>query len=183
MADKKIENTLKNVNIEGDYNGGDTVTLNEEAIREIRKPRVAEIFGLDARKHIAHVAIDIANGKDAPNKDWGLEYSDLQEKFDNLKCTPTYINSFVTASQFFNVIDAMKSSDAVLGGADTIRHIEGLITKLYIELFDDYENGPKIHNAILGELVGGDYTTEQYYASDTLIFYTVRECGMFNEAK
>lgn len=183
MVEKKIENNLKDVNIEGDYNGGDTLNLDETAIREIRKPRIAEIFGLDARNHIANVAIDIANGKDAPNKDWGLEYSDLQEKFENLKCTQTYIKSFETSSQFFNVIDEMKESDAVSGGADTIRHIEGLITKLYLEFFDDYENGPRIHNAILGELVGCGYTTEQYYASDTLIFYTIRECGMFNEAK
>jgi hypothetical protein len=184
MTKKEVHNDLGKVNIEGDYTGGDKITLTDSAVQEMRKNTIVESFSLNAREYISRVAAKIAEGKDAPNKDWGLQHTDLKEKFDNLKCNPTYIKNFVSASQFFNVIDEIKSSDAVDGGESTIRHIESLITNLYLHFFDDYPNGYKIHNAILNELLEAEgFSQEQYYASDTLIFYTIRECGMFNESK
>lgn len=183
MSDETISNQLKDVKIDGPYIGGDNINLTAEAVEKIRHDETAEKFGLNARSYIASVAKKIVSDPTFETQDFGLDFHAIKEKFSNLKCSQTYIVSFNKAAQYFNEIDKLKESDALVGGEVMIRTIEVLITKLYSHYFSSYSDGDNIHNAILGKLLTTDEPSEQAFASDVLIYYTIRECGIFNDKK
>jgi len=145
---------------------------------------ILETFADNATPHIAKVAelIVADRGGELPSQD--LDNRELLEKFKNMKCSPSYKRKFNRYAAFFPAVNDIIATDAVEGGATTIRAIIGLIENIYIEILDQSVNGDRIHNQILAALLRhGQYSPEQSSATETLIFFTINECGIFNETK
>lgn len=145
---------------------------------------IIDTFADHATRYIAEVAEKIVffNRDYQPRGDF--QRSDLRDKFTRMKCTTSYRNKFNRFAAFFPDVDNIVNSDAVEGGANTIVTIIGAIENLYFQLLDRSENGDLLHNQILASLLrNGDYSPQMQLAADTLVFYTINACGIFNEQK
>lgn len=187
MSTKTIENKLKGTNIGGKFVGGDdhsqSIVLDKDALVSLHNLKKIEKFGINAQKNIARVAEKILETHDVSLTDQGLDFQALGKKFRNVKCTEDYINNFKGISAYFHEIDQIRANDSVGGGEITIRCIMVLITKLYNHFFPECDNGDLIHKEIFAQIISDDASAEELIATDILIFYTVNECGIFNERK
>ena len=178
------ENNLENVNIGGDYTGGNkSFNFDASAVSALNNSQQMEKFSMNAQKYIAEVAEKILDLHDVKATNQGLNFSKLQEKFQNVQCTKDYIKNFNKASAHFHEIDQIHNGNTVEGGELTIRCIMTLITKLYSHFFPECLNGDIIHNKILSQIIDAVSEKEELIATDILIYYTVNECGIFNERK
>jgi len=184
MSNKEIKNNLSGTHIKGSYTGGDNITYTDTAVKELKRQKTAEKFALNARSYISKVAQKIVEQRDIEDFNHGLEYTAILEKLSNMNCPETYVSKYQEASQFFNVIDEIKYSDSISGGEHTVRRIETYITKLYELFLANHQSGNQLHDAVLSEILDDEEFSEVLeYASDVLIFYTIRECGIFNDKK
>lgn len=164
-----------------------TEYLEEELVRspEARSKaddRILDTFADNASRYIAKVAeLIVADGVgELPIQD--LNNSDLLEKFAKMKCSSSYRHKFDRHAAFFSAVNEIILTDAVDGGAATIRAIVGLIQNIYTEVLDQSLNGDRIHNQIHAALLrNGSCSAEEAIAAETLIFFTINECGIFNE--
>ena len=163
--------------------------LDEELVKQTQNKREAddlilETFADNASRYIAQVAEHIVANRqgEPPNQD--LENQALLEKFEKMKCSFTYKNKFDRHAAFFHAVNDIIETDAVEGGATTIRAIVGIIQNIYSEVLEQSVNGDRVHNQIQASLLrNNNYSAEEVIAAETLIFYTINECGIFNESK
>ena len=156
---------------------------NPEA-RSTEDAQILDVFANDASRHIAKVAELIVADlpEDAPNNDFNN--SGLLEKFAKMKCSSSYRIKFDRHATFFPNVNEIIENDAVEGGAATIRTIVERIENIYAEVLDQSINGDRIHNQILAALLRNkNCSAEESTATEILIFFTINECGIFNEEK
>lgn len=158
--------------------------VNSPEARSNADALIMDTFADNASRHIAKVAelIVADRGKELPSPDLGT--NDLLEKFEKMKCSSSYKHKFDRHAVFFPAVNEIIVTDAVDGGAATIRAIVGLIENIYAEVLDQSLNGDRIHNQIHAALLRNrSYSAEESTAAETLIFFTINECGIFNEKK
>lgn len=189
VGSQPIENDLTNVDIGGDYIGGNKLNVkfylaNKDAIQLAEHLEFVEQFSSKAAGYIVKVANDIAlQSKSIAMEDLGFQNEKLNKKFQNMKCTPSYRGWFNEHAANFAVINQLRETDSFQSGAKVIRGVVLLIRQLYLQLLDKHDNGDKIHNAIFGYISRHQLEEEEAYATHSLIFYTIHECGIFNEEK
>lgn len=140
-------------------------------------------FSTDAARHISKVAEVLAKDLDFELPDLGLDSKKIKEKFDNMKCSETYVNEFEQRAAYFPSIQEIIANDSVKGGADTIKAIQNQIIKLYLQILNQFNTGSEIHNIIYSKLSEKLDTDDHKRAADIFICYTVYSCGIFNEKK
>ena len=189
-----ISNKLEDVSIEGKYVGGNDHSINNSVNISVEKVEVAkallhdieviEAFSISAQKYLSEVASEIANAFNLENRieDEGLDEKSLLSKFENMKCSQTYISDYNEMSAFFHVIDNLATKDSTKGGSATIRTLISLIKKLYMQFLNKYETGDEIHNVIVAKLMKKD-NQSFFIAANIFVYYIVRGCGIFNEKK
>lgn len=183
------ENKIKNAKIGGKYTGGNdystntSVHLSEKAVSAFNDQKNLNKFSLNAQKYISGIAEKILETHGVTLQDQGLDFSRLQIKFENVKCTEDYKENYKKQSVYFHEIDQIRNNDAVQGGDITIQCIMVLIHKIYTHLFEKHDNGDMIHSAILQQIIDTEVNAVELIAADILIYYTVNECGIFNERK
>lgn len=185
-------NDLDQVSIGGKLVGTDdnstNISINIEAVEQA-KPilydlKIIEAFAMNAQRYIGEVAqvLDQAFDNDDKKKDMGLDEKKIKKKFTDMKCSNTLINDYDQMSEFFHVIDSMVKTDAVAGGAASVKRLIENIIKLYTQFLETYDSGDKIHNAIVVELMKRD-NHKFFISANIFTFYVIRECGIFNEQK
>jgi len=180
----EIENDLDGVSIADKYVGGDDNSINiTNKLEQCYNPAELLKFSLNAQKYIAKVAIKILDDHDAKLEDQGLDFEALNEKFKNVNCSESYIKRFNEAAPQFTSVDYVRENDVISGGEITIKCIMSLITNIYNHIIQSTKEGDLIHSRILDKLIKEASTTEEYLSADILIFYTINECGIFNERK
>lgn len=163
--------------------------LESELVKEAQSrgeadAQILETFADNASRYIAKVAENIVSSNQNEISDLGLDSEELIEKFQKMKCSHSYKKKFDRHAAFFPAVNDIITTDAVKGGATTIRAIVGIIVSIYSEILDQSVNGDRIHNRILASLIqNGNFSAEEMIATETLIFYTINECGIFNEVK
>ncbi|AZZ35416.1 hypothetical protein CIK05_00915 [Bdellovibrio sp. qaytius] len=188
-GDTTIANTLANVDISGNYTGGNSINAKYylpgvQATQVIEHIEFLETFSARAAEYIVNVAFRIAEQSAVVvSEDLGFENEKLNEKFKNMNCTPTYRSWFNEHATNFSMINHLRETDSFQGKTKVIRGVVGLIRQLYLQLLDKHDNGDKIHNAIFIYISRHALTEEQAYATHSLIFYVINECGIFNEKK
>ena len=115
--------------------------------------------------------------------DLGFDDESLFKKFKNMACSPSYRKHFDRCAIYFPTVYDIIQTDSVAGGADTIRAIVSLIKHIYSNVIDSFPNGDLIHSAILATITHKDFSSEELIAADVFIFFTINECGIFNEKK
>ena len=164
------------------------VFLEKELDRDANKRREADqqiidTFSSNAAQFISDVAVKIVAAVTDEDTDMGLDDHELKAKFRKMKCTTTYRRSFDRHALFFPVIDEIITTDSIKGGANTIRAIIGLIKNIYYKMLDRSPNGDQIHADLLGSIIQDGFKSEEIIATEVLIFYTINQCGIFNEEK
>lgn len=146
--------------------------------------KILETFADNASRYIAQVAEHIVVDRQEEFPEQGLDSRELLDKFEKMKCSSTYKRKFDRHAAFFPAVNEIIATDAVEGGAATIRAIIGIIESIYSEILQQSVNGDRAHNQILATLLRNDkHSAEEATAAETLIFYTINECGIFNETK
>lgn len=182
-----IENDLKDVSIGGNFIGGNvrnnySFSL-DPMIEEERKAKVIEKLADHTAKLIPTVASNIADGFEGELDDTGLDYVELNNKFTNMKCSPTLKSAFdIHATHFPNIV-RIRETDAVKGGSQTINKIMIQIRHIYLNLVSVLNNGNEIYSRIYTEILKDEFTDEECYTTEILISYAIQECGIFNEKK
>lgn len=145
---------------------------------------ILKTFADDASRYIAQVAEHIVETRGGENPGHDLDNHELLDKFEKMKCSATYKKKFERCAVFFPAVTGVITTDAVAGGAATIRAIIGLIQNIYVEVLSQSINGDAVHNQIMQPLLHGrQYSPEETIAAEVLIFFTINECGIFNETK
>jgi hypothetical protein len=163
--------------------------LEEELVKQPQKKSEAdelilETFAGNASRYIAQVAEHIVTARQGQVPKQDLDNRDLLEKFKKMKCSSTYKKKFDRHAAFFHAVNEIIETDAIEGGAATIRAIVGIIQNIYSEVLNQSVNGDRVHNQIQASLLRNrNYSAEEITAAETLIFYTINECGIFNESK
>ena len=163
--------------------------LDDELVTKPQKRSTADAeilntFADNASRYIAEVAEHIVRERKGGVPSLDLDNNELLGKFRRMKCSASYKRKFDRHAVFFHAVNDIIATDAVAGGAATIRAIVGLIQCIYFDVLDQSINGDRIHNEILRMLLSpGNCSPEETTAADTLIFYTINECGIFNETK
>lgn len=158
--------------------------VNSPLARSNADAGILDTFAENASRYIARVAEFIVADRrgELPSQD--LNNRDLVEKFAKMKCSCSYRQKFDRHAVFFPAVNEIILTDAVDGGAATIRAIIGLIQNIYAEVLDQSVNGDRIHNQIQAALLRNrSNSAEESIAAETLIFFTINECGIFNEQK
>lgn len=141
-------------------------------------------FAENAAAHIATVAAEIKKDAEAiASEDFGLLSVKLKQKFENMRCTQTYIDDFNKSSGFFPTIQVMIENDTFGSHGETIRHIMSYVVKIYIQLSDNFVTGDKIHTAALSQISKQLSDQNHKIAANILICFTIHECGIFNDKK
>lgn len=151
--------------------------------KSVRDAEIIEKFSANASRFISSVAEKIARELPAEEEDMGLDDHQLREKFKKMKCSATYRAGFDRNAAFFPNVNEVVDTDSVEGGAATVRAIIGAIKNIYAQLVDQLPNGDKIHSAIAAALIRNNFSPEECVATEVFIYYTVNECGIFNEEK
>ena len=162
----------------------ETELVKESRIRSEADAQILVTFADNASRYIAQVAEQIIADKQGKPPLQDLDSRELLDKFKKMKCSSTYKRRFDRYAAFFPAVNEIIATDAVEGGAETIWAIIGIVESIYLEILHQSINGDRIHNQILAALLdNGNYDPEQMTAAETLIFYTINECGIFNETK
>jgi hypothetical protein len=157
--------------------------VSEAQKRRDEDSKILEKFASNAAVYISEVAEKIVSQSSPEDVDLGLDDHELKEKFRKMKCSTSYKRSFDRNAVFFTSVNEIISTDSVRGGAHTIRSLVNIIANIYSKHLDQHDNGDQIHAAVVSTLTSHGFTAEQQLAAEVLVFYTVNECGIFNEEK
>lgn len=152
---------------------------------ELQSIKRIESFGIYASENLSHVASKIVKEKNLTiAENLGFDEVELLNKFINMKCSLSYKKEFDATAGFFGSIDSICRNDSIEGGGERISILITFIRKLYYEFYDKFDGGDLIHNAIVDAILNTPKNThEEFFAANALVFYSIRECAIFNEKK
>ncbi|MGG0664928.1 metallophosphoesterase [Viridibacillus arvi] len=114
---------------------------------------------------------------------------ELEEKFEKMRCSQTFIKDFDKSSRYFGNIDEIMNSTSYVS-TDKKELVADVIIEHYLDIHTDYENGDKIFVQVLRSITQlyiskfNDYTelTLKRYIR-ILISWSIFECNIFNDEK
>ncbi len=113
---------------------------------------------------------------------------ELDKKFYNMKCSPTFQKRFDRFSQYFGTIYNIMESTAYVS-SDKKDLIADIIIDKYLEIHNNYNNGDEIFNRIVDQLISENENLFPYSKLMTqryvkiLTAWSIFECDIFNEDK
>lgn len=123
-------------------------------------------------------------------KDYGTKQKEIEEKFENMKCSPTFEKMFLDYAQFFSSIEEIMNSTSYIE-ADKKEIVSDIVKDTYIEIHENYSSGDKIF-IILVTLIEQKYTNNLNLKYSThkirryikiLTAWCIYDCSIFNEKK
>lgn len=112
---------------------------------------------------------------------------DIYEKFQNMRCNPTFIRQFGNYSKYFYIVEEIFASPGYLE-FDKKLNIPNVIISEYQRTYTGFNNGPEILETMVKN-ISEYYKDKVRYIPFTrlqnyikiLSFWTINECDIFNE--
>ncbi|MGA3601238.1 metallophosphoesterase family protein [Lysinibacillus agricola] len=114
---------------------------------------------------------------------------ELEEKFEKMRCSPTFVKDFEKSSRYFGNIDEIMNSTSYVS-TDKKELVADVIIEHYLDIHTEHENGDKIFVHVLRSITQlylnkfNGYTElklKRYIR--ILISWSIFECNIFNDEK
>lgn len=114
---------------------------------------------------------------------------DVKEKFTNMRCNQSILNQYDRMTLYFPIIETVMSTPGFLNRQDKVT-LTNIIISEYSAVFDLFETGGQIIEAMVKNIISGYNNTQAPYSQSRLklyvkilIYWVIYECDIFDDIK